>query len=111
MQKGEDSLKITSVNVQKTDNENRTRGIASVTLDECFVIYGIRIIESESGLFIAVPSHRTNDGKYHDFFHFITPECRKQFQDAIIEEYNKIEEEYKTAAPHDAEQEKKKKRM
>ena len=82
-----------SVNVRKVDSENRMRGIASVVLDECFAIHGIRIIEGDGGLFTAMPSRKTNDGTYHDIAHPITPECRKQFEDAIIEEYNNIKDE------------------
>ena len=86
-------MKITSVNVRKVDSENRMRGIASVVLDECFAIHGIRIIEGDGGLFTAMPSRKTNDGTYHDIAHPITTECRKQFEDAIIEEYNNIKDE------------------
>lgn len=75
------------------DNENHMRGIASVVLDNCFAIHGIRIIEGNSGLFTAMPNRKTNDGTYHDIAHPITQECRKQFEDAIIEEYNKVKEE------------------
>ena len=40
-------MKITSVNVRKIEKENsRIRGIASVVLDECFAVHGIRIIET-----------------------------------------------------------------
>ena len=86
-------MKITSVNVRKVDSENRMRGIASVVLDECFAIHGIRIIEGDNGLFTAMPNRKASDGTYHDIAHPITSECRKEFEDAIISEYNKVKEE------------------
>ena len=86
-------MKITSVNVRKVDSDNRMRGIASVVLDECFAIHGIRIIEGDNGLFTAMPNRKANDGTYHDIAHPITSECRKEFEDAIISEYNKVKEE------------------
>ena len=50
-------MKITKVNVHRIEKENsRMKGIASVTLDDCFVVRGIRIIEGDEGLFIAMPS-------------------------------------------------------
>ena len=58
-------MKITSVSIRKVNNENRMRGIASVTLDDCFAVHGIRIIEGDRGLFTAMPSRKTNDGEYH----------------------------------------------
>ena len=74
-------------------SENRMRGIVSVVVDDCFAIHGIRIIEGDNGLFVAMPSRKNSDGTYHDVAHPITPECRKMFEDAILEEYKKVKEE------------------
>ncbi len=87
-------MQITSVNVKKYDKEeSKMKGIASVLIDDCFVIRDIRIIEGTDGLFIAMPSRRKNDGEYQDVAHPINAETRKMFEDAIFEEYNKVEEE------------------
>lgn len=83
-------MKITSVNVRITEKEeSRMKGIASILLDDCFAIHDIRIIEGDNGLFIAMPSRKTATGGYRDIAHPITPECRKMFEDAILEAYNK----------------------
>lgn len=85
-------MKITSVNVRKVEKEDsRMKGIASVLLEDCFAIHDIRIIEGDNGLFIAMPSRKTATGGYRDIAHPITPECRKMFEDAIIEAYNNEE--------------------
>ena len=86
-------MKITSVTVKKIDKENsRMKGIASVLLDDCFAVHDIRIIEGDNGLFIAMPSRKNAEGEYHDIAHPINKETRKMFEDAIFEEYNKVEE-------------------
>ena len=86
-------MKITSVNVRKVEKENsRMRGIATVIVDDCFAIHGIRIIEKNEGLLVAMPNRKTNDGAFHDTAHPITAECRKMFEDAVIKKYNEIEE-------------------
>lgn len=83
-------MKITSVNVRVTEKEDsRMKGIASVLIDDCFAIHDIRIIEGEKGLFIAMPSRKTQSGEYRDIAHPITPECRKMFEDAVLDEYKK----------------------
>ena len=89
-------MKITSVTVRKIDKENsRMKGIASVLLDDSFAVHDIRIIEGDSGLFIAMPSRKTPTGGYRDIAHPINPEVRTMFENAILEEYNKepIEED------------------
>lgn len=84
-------MKITSVNVRIAENEDsKMKGIASVIVDDCFAIHDIRIIEGEKGLFTAMPSRKTSAGKYRDVAHPITPDCRKMFDDAILDEYKKL---------------------
>lgn len=83
-------MKITSVNVRKIEKENsRMKGIASVLLDDSFAVHDIRIIEGDKGIFIAMPSRKTATGGYRDIAHPISPEVRKMFEDAILEEYEK----------------------
>ena len=84
-------MKVTSVNVRIAENEDsKMKGIASVIVDDCFAVHDIRIIEGENGLFTAMPSRKTATGKYRDVAHPINQECRKMFDDAILEEYNKL---------------------
>jgi len=85
-------MKITSVTVRKEEKENsRMRGKASVTIDDCFVIHDIRIIEGENGLFIAMPSRQKANGEYRDVAHPINAETRKMFEDSVLEAYKNAE--------------------
>ena len=87
-------MKITSVNVRKIEKEgSRMRGIASVLLDDSFAVHDIRIIEGDNGLFIAMPSRKTATGAYRDIAHPINPEVRSMFEDAILDAYEKAEDE------------------
>ena len=90
-------MKITSVNVRKIDKEgSRMKGIASVLLDDSFAVHDIRIIEGDNGLFIAMPSRKTATGEYRDIAHPINPEVRAMFEEAILEAYEKAEDEPST---------------
>lgn len=87
-------MKVTSVNVKKIEKENsKMKGIASILLDDLIVIHDIRIINGENGLFVAMPSRKTATGGYRDVVHPITSEGRQLIETAIIDEYNKIEDE------------------
>ena len=86
-------MKVTSVTVHKIEKENsRMKGIAVVTLDDCFVVKGIRVIDGDNGLFIAMPSRKTATGGYRDIAHPINPEVRTMFEEAIFEAYENAEE-------------------
>ena len=89
-------MQITSVSVRKIEKDgSRMKGIASVLLDDSFAVHDIRVIEGDTGLFIAMPSRKTATGGYRDIAHPINPDVRKMFEDMILEEYNKIEDDPK----------------
>lgn len=84
-------MQITDVRVKKINSQNRMKAIASITIDEVFVIHDIKVIESDKGLFIAMPSKKTPNGEFKDIAHPINTETRERIQNAIIEKYNEAE--------------------
>ncbi len=87
-------MEITKVKVHKVDREgSRMKGYATVTIDDCFVVRNIRIIEGADKLFIAMPSRKVGDDKYEDIAHPINAETRAMFEDKILAEYNNPTEE------------------
>ena len=91
-------MKVTSIKVKKIEKENsRMKGIASILLDDMIAIHDIRIISGDNGLFVAMPSRKTATGDYRDIVHPISQESRDIIEGAILEEYNKPEEETETS--------------
>ena len=65
-------MEITKVRAHKVEREgSRMKGYATVTLDDCFVVRNIRIIEGTDKLFIAMPSRKLAEDKYVDIAHII----------------------------------------
>lgn len=88
-------MQITDIRIRVINKESRMKAVASVTFDEEFVVHDIKIIDSEKGLFIAMPSKKTPDGEYRDIAHPINGETRAKIQDAVLGRY---EEALKEAA-------------
>lgn len=84
-------MQITDVRVKKINSQNRMKAVASITIDDVFVIHDIKVIESENGLFIAMPSKKNQNGEYKDIAHPINSETRNMIQDSIIAKYNEAE--------------------
>ena len=80
-------MEITDVRIRRIETEGKMKAVASVTLDNEFVIHDIKIIESHNGLFIAMPSRKTPDGEFKDIAHPINAETRERLQGAILEKY------------------------
>lgn len=86
-------MQITDVRLRKVNSENRMKAVASVTFDNEFVIHDIKVIESQNGLFIAMPSKKTPTGEFKDIAHPLNQETREKIEKAIFDEYNAPEAE------------------
>ena len=67
----------------------RAKGIASITIDDSFVIHDIKIIETQNGLYVAMPSRKTPSGEFKDIAHPINADAREIIQKAILNEYER----------------------
>lgn len=82
-------MKISDVRIRLVNKEdNKLKAVASITIDECFVVHDIKIIDSADGVFIAMPSRKTNDGDYKDIAHPLNTETRELIKNAILTAYN-----------------------
>lgn len=84
-------MQITNVRLKKVDGHNRLKAIAAITIDDCFVVHELRVIEGDNGLFIAMPSRQLPEGDFRDIAHPINIETRDIIEKAVINEYNKME--------------------
>lgn len=69
---------------------NNLKATANITIDDCFVVKGILIMEGKNGLFMSMPSKKDNNGDYKDICFPITKEARQQISDEIMKQYNNI---------------------
>ncbi|MGL5989498.1 septation regulator SpoVG [Cetobacterium sp.] len=93
-------MRITDVRLRtvKNDNELKLKAYADVTFEECFVIHGLKVIDGQKGMFVAMPSRKMPDGEYKDIAHPITPELRKDITDSVIAKYKEVMLEEPTIA-------------
>ena len=80
-------MEITEVRIRLRDDE-KLKAFVSVTFDHCFVVQGMKIINGNGGLFVAMPSRRRPDGSFQDICHPLDSATRSWLEKAIIDEYN-----------------------
>ena len=95
-------MNITEVRISLRDDA-KLKAFASITLDNCFVVRGLKIIEGKSGTFVAMPSRKRKDGEYQDIAHPINNEARAIMERAILKAYREEMEKSKVTEPPDAE--------
>lgn len=83
---GGEAMKITEVRISFRDDE-KLKAFVSITLDNCFVIRGLKIIKGNKGMFVAMPSRKRPDGSFQDLAHPINNETRRWMEEMILGQY------------------------
>lgn len=80
-------MKISDIRIRLVDkDDSKLKAVASITIDDCFVVHDIKVIEGKEGYFISMPSKKTPDG-YRDIVHPINTETRESISAQIIEAF------------------------
>ncbi len=91
--RGGEKMEVTDVRLRRVETDGRMRAIASITLDNEFVVHDIRVIDGNTGLFVAMPSKRTPDGEFRDIAHPINSGTRSKIQESVLAAYADSSEE------------------
>ncbi|MBN1352272.1 SpoVG family protein [candidate division KSB1 bacterium] len=87
-------MEITEISISLREEE-KLRAFVNITLNDEFVIRGMKIIKGPTGYFIAMPSRRMPDGSFKDIAHPITSEFRQKLEKAILTQYQLVLEDNK----------------
>ena len=66
---------------------NKVVAIASIVVDDCFVVHDLRVVNGDKGLFVAMPSRKLPNGEFRDICHPINSESRDALQHAVLEQF------------------------
>lgn len=92
---------ITNVSVYTlNDSNSKTVALATVTISDCLVLTGLRIVKGKKGMFVSMPQRKLskpdkNGNEYADIFFPVTHEFREQLTNAVLDEYDKKVDEEK----------------
>ena len=83
-------MNITEVRIRLLKKDDlKLKAVATLTIDDCFAIHDIKVIESNNEFFIAMPSKKASTGEFKDIVHPLNTETREKLSKIIIEEYHK----------------------
>lgn len=83
---GEDvSLKV--VRLHRLDSDSKTKAFADIAIGD-FLVKGLRIVQGQKGLFLAMPQEKAKDGKWYNSFLPLTKEARQNLADMVLTAYN-----------------------
>ena len=70
-------------------NEEKLKAYATVIIDNAFLIRDLKVIQGNTGLFVAMPAKKMKDGSYRDIAHPLNQDTRQYFEKKILEAYEK----------------------
>jgi len=79
-------MEVTEVRVFPV-NEDKLKAYATITLDDCFVVRDLKIINGNNGFFVAMPSKRRKDGTFRDTAHPLNNQTREKIESKVLEQY------------------------
>ena len=83
-------MRISDVRIRLIQKEDsKLKAVASITIDECFVVHDIKVLDGDKGLFVSMPSRKTPDGQYKDVAHPLNTETREELSKTVLAEYEK----------------------
>ncbi|MFQ5900648.1 MAG: septation regulator SpoVG [Thermodesulfobacteriota bacterium] len=81
-------MEITDVRVSLA-KEEKLRAFVTITIDNCFIIRDLKIINGQNGLFVAMPSRKRKDGTFMDIAHPLNKDTRDILETRVLAEYEK----------------------
>ena len=82
-------MEITEIKIYPA-NEGKLKAYATMVFDNSFIVRDLKVIKSDKGYFVSMPSRRKKDGTFKDIVHPLNAEMRRSVEDKIIEEYKKV---------------------
>lgn len=81
-------MEITEVKIYPA-REGKLKAYVTIVFDNCFIVRDLKVIESNEGLFVSMPSRRKKDGTFKDIAHPLNSETRKEIEEKVIAEYKR----------------------
>jgi len=80
-------MEITEIKVFPV-NEEKLKAYVTITLDDCFIVRDLKVINGNTGFFVAMPSKKRKDGTFRDIAHPLNSECREKMESAVLDAYH-----------------------
>ena len=82
-------MNISDIRIKLIQTQGNLKAVASITIDQCFVVHDVKLIQGKNSLFIAMPGSKCANGLYKDVAHPLDTETREIINAAVIEAYEK----------------------
>jgi len=79
-------MEITAKIVKIFPQGKTLKAIACIFFDGCFIVHGVKVIDSEKGLFVTMPNEKRGE-QYRDICHPLNSETREYITELVLSAY------------------------
>ena len=91
------SIEVVNVTPRKNEHNPHERGLATVKVNDEFILNSIKVLEGKYGLYVAFPSsYDKATGKEYNYIEAIA-DVKKQIDKQVVEAYEKVKSQEKVA--------------
>ncbi|HPM42672.1 MAG TPA: septation protein SpoVG family protein [Candidatus Omnitrophota bacterium] len=80
-------LKISVSRIHKLDGAGATKAFCDLSVLGSLIIKGIRVVQSDKGLFVSMPREEGKDGKWYNTVIPLSREVKDEIEKLVLEAY------------------------
>lgn len=92
------------VRVRPIQPKGNLLAFASMNINGCFAVEGLKVVNGKNGLFVNMPSQKDSQGQYRDVCFPLDKGFRQQISDAVLGEYNHVMTQMQSASQEQKQQ-------
>ena len=82
----QDGLKLEVMRLYRLEGDSKTKAFVDIAVGD-FIVKGLRIVEGQKGLFLAMPQEKAKDGKWYNSFYPKSKEARQDLNEVVLSAY------------------------
>ena len=80
-------IKMEVSRIYKLDGAGATKAFVDLSVEDSFVIKGLRVVEGEKGLFVVMPREEGKDGKWYNTVVPLNRELKDEIERIVLDAY------------------------
>jgi len=80
-------IELTNIDVALSYDEGKLKAYVNITINHCFVVRGLKVIQGRDGQFVAMPNKQGKNGVFRDVAHPINSAAREMIEMMVMHAY------------------------
>lgn len=84
----QDTLDLRVVRVHRLPQNGPLKAFVDLSVNELFIIKGLRIVQGQKGLFVSMPQEQGKDKRWYNIIHCLSQDLLREISDKVLTAYS-----------------------